>query len=432
MNNIDQSMAAVKAPRSGLMKSRAAAASMIGTTLEWFDFTAYNMLAALVFGKLFFPSSDPLVGVILAFSTYAVGYVSRPIGGIFLGRLGDRIGRKKVLMVCLVLMGVTTMLMGFLPPYHAIGLASPILLVILRFFQGIAIGGEWAGAVLLSVEHGNDKHRGLNASWTQMGPSSGMLIATGLIAFISSQLTAEQFLDWGWRVPFLLSFVLVFAGFWLRHGIEETPTFKQIENTNSASEAPVSEVFKYHFKNLLVAGGARVGVGVVYAMSTVFSLSYITTTLGMSKTIGLTGVMIGAACNAISIPLFAHLSDKYGRRLIYATGAVLAVLWSASYFHFMDSRDPTTIVLVIVVGLLVHACMYGPQAAFVVEQFPERIRYAGSSLTYTLAGIVSDAFAPLIIVSLFSWMHSGVPVSGYVAFAQMVTLTALLFAKKRA
>jgi MFS family permease len=432
VNTIDQSVGAMSSARSAGMKARAAAASMIGTTLEWFDFTAYNTLAALVFGKLFFPSSDPLVGVILAFSTYAVGYVSRPIGGVVLGRLGDKIGRKKVLTVCLALMGVSTMLMGFLPTYNSIGLLSPILLVALRFFQGIAIGGEWAGAVLLSVEHGNEKRRGLNASWTQMGPSSGMLIATGVIALISSQLSQEQFLAWGWRVPFLLSFVLVFAGFWLRHGIDETPMFNEMEKNHSTSNAPVTEVFKSHFRNLMVAGGARVGVGVVYAMSTVFSLSYITTTLQMSKTTGLTGVMIGAGFNALSIPFFAHLSDKFGRRLIYGLGAVSAIIWSASYFYFMDMRTPVTTVLVIVAGLLIHACMYGPQAAFVVEQFPARVRYAGSSLTYTLAGIVSDAFAPLIIVALFSWMHNGHPVSAYVTFAQVVTLTALLFAKKKA
>src|SRR5437773_499940 len=237
-------------PSKRTSTGRLAAASAVGTTLEWYDFTVYNTLAALIFNRLFFPSFDPLVGTILAFSTYAVGYISRPIGGFAFGHLGDKVGRRFVLFVTVAIMGMTTMLMGTLPSYASAGTLSPILLVALRFVQGVALGGEWAGAVLISVEHGAQDKRGRNASWTQVGPSFGTLLATGFIALITYFLAPDQFLDWGWRVPFLASLLLVGFGFWIRNGVEETPKFKEMEANHSKAKTPVSDVFRHYWKRL--------------------------------------------------------------------------------------------------------------------------------------------------------------------------------------
>ncbi len=434
MSHTAVSMAASE--RSTLAKSqntkRLSTASMIGTTLEWYDFTVYNTLAALIFNHLFFPSFDPLSGTILAFSTYAVGYVSRPIGGAFFGHLGDKMGRRFVLMATLLLMGLTTGLMGLLPTYAAIGIWSPILLVTLRFVQGIALGGEWAGAVLISVEHGAQDKRGRNASWTQVGPSFGTLLATGLIALITYLLAPDQFLDWGWRIPFLASLLLVGFGFWIRNGVDETPKFKELEASHSTAKTPVVDVFCDHWKRLLIAGGVRIGSDVLYALVVVFTLTYVTTVLNLPRPLALTAIMIGTACNALSVPMFGALSDRLGRRPVYGIGVVLAMIWAFVFFVLLDSSQPILIVVATVGGLIIHAIMYGPQAAFVTEQFPTRVRYAGSSLAYTLAGIVGGGFAPLIIASLFRAYHSTTAISLYVVVALCVTGIALLAARETA
>lgn len=415
-------------PRMG----RLAAASTIGTTLEWYDFTVYNLMAALVFNAVFFPSFDPLTGTILAFSTYAVGYVSRPLGGVLFGHLGDKLGRRFVLVATLILMGVATGLMGLLPTYMSWGIWSPILLVALRFLQGAAIGGEWAGAVLLSMEHGAQHQRGRNASFTQVGPSCGTLLGTGFIAVVSLWLSPEDFQAWGWRIPFLSSVLLVLFGLWLRKGVEETPLFKEMEARKSTAKTPIKEVFVDHWRRLLVAGGVRIGSDVLYALVVVFTLTYVTSVLHLSRPLALTATMIGAACNAIAVPLFGSLSDKLGRRPVYIAGALLAVVWAFVFFRLMDSAQPLQICAAVVVGLIIHAMMYGPQAAFVTEQFPTRVRYAGSSLAYTLAGIVGGGFAPLIIASLYKSYGSTLAISLYVSAAVALTLAALLVARETA
>ncbi|MFJ1256325.1 MFS transporter [Cupriavidus sp. CuC1] len=415
-------------PRMG----RLAAASTIGTTLEWYDFTVYNLMAALVFNAVFFPSFDPLTGTILAFSTYAVGYVSRPLGGVLFGHLGDKLGRRFVLVATLILMGVATGLMGLLPTYMSWGIWSPILLVALRFLQGAAIGGEWAGAVLLSMEHGEQHQRGRNASFTQVGPSCGTLLGTGFIAVVSLWLSPEDFQAWGWRIPFLSSVLLVLFGLWLRKGVEETPLFKEMEARKSTAKTPIKEVFVDHWRRLLVAGGVRIGSDVLYALVVVFTLTYVTNVLHLSRPLALTATMIGAACNAIAVPLFGSLSDKLGRRPVYIAGALLAVVWAFVFFRLMDSAQPLQICAAVVVGLIIHAMMYGPQAAFVTEQFPTRVRYAGSSLAYTLAGIVGGGFAPLIIASLYKSYGSTLAISLYVSAAVALTLVALLVARETA
>lgn len=423
--------ASTSAAQSTKMR-RLAAASSVGTTLEWYDFTIYNLMAALVFNAVFFPSFDPLTGTILAFSTYAVGYVSRPLGGFVFGHLGDKLGRRFVLVATLILMGVTTGLIGFLPTYSSWGIWSPVLLVTLRFMQGAAIGGEWAGAVLLSMEHGAQHQRGRNASFTQVGPSCGTLLGTGFIAAITFWLSPEDFQAWGWRIPFLASVVLVVFGLWLRRGVEETPVFRELEAHRSTAKAPIKEVFSHHWRRLLVAGGVRIGSDVLYALVVVFTLTYVTTVLHLSRPVALTATMLGAACNALAVPFFGGLSDKIGRKPVYIAGALLAIVWSYAYFKLMNSAQPVLICLAVVGGLLIHAMMYGPQAAFVTEQFPTRVRYAGSSLAYTLAGIVGGGFAPLIITTLFKSYGSTLAVSLYVTVALCATLVALFAARETA
>lgn len=411
---------------------RLAAASSIGTTLEWYDFTVYNLMAALVFNVIFFPSFDPLTGTILAFSTYAVGYVSRPLGGMLFGHLGDKLGRRFVLVTTLILMGVATGVMGMLPTYASWGIWSPLLLVALRFVQGAAIGGEWAGAVLLAMEHGRQDQRGRNASFTQVGPSAGTLLGTGFIALVSLFLSPEDFLAWGWRIPFVSSVALVVFGLWLRRGVDETPAFKEMAAHNAQAKTPLKEVFVSHWRRLLVAGGVRIGSDVLYALVVVFTLTYVTSVLHLSRPLALTATMLGAAGNALTVPLFGALSDKLGRRPVYLTGALLGIVWAFAFFVLMDSSQPWQICVAVVLGLQIHAVMYGPQAAFVTEQFPTRVRYAGSSLAYTLAGILGGGFAPLIITSLYRAYGTTGAVSLYVCVALGVTLVALLAARETA
>jgi MFS family permease len=412
--------------------ARLAAASSVGTTLEWYDFTVYNVMAAVVFNVVFFPSFDPLAGTLLAFSTYAVGYVSRPLGGFVFGHLGDRRGRRYVLVATLVLMGAATCLIGLLPSYQRWGVWSPFLLVTLRFVQGAAIGGEWAGAVLLSLEHGAQHQRGRNGSFAQMGPACGTILGTSAVAAITLSLTPASFESWGWRIPFALSAVLVAFGMWLRRGVQETPAFVNLDSHQETAKAPIKDVFREHLRPLLTSIGARVGPDVVYALLVVFTLTYATTVLHLSRPLALTATMIGAGCHAIAIPVFASLSDRIGRRPVYALGTVCSMFWAFAYFSLMDTARPLLIGIAVAVGLTIHAIMYGPQAAFIAEQFPARVRYAGASLAYTLAGIVGGGFAPLLFAAIYKAYGSTIRVSLYVTVALAVTLFALLHASETA
>lgn len=412
--------------------ARLATASIVGTMLEYYDFAIYNTLAALAFNRLFFPSFDPLTGTILAFSTFAVGYFSRPIGGVIFGHLGDRYGRRFVLVATLIVMGVTTALIGALPTYTTAGVLSPVLLVALRFVQGAALGGEWAGAVLLSVEHGDQHRRGRNASWAQMGPSLGTLLATGSIAIVISQFDGESFLTWGWRLPFFASVVLVGFGLWIRIGVQETPLFRQLEREKAQARAPVGEVVREHWRKLLLGGGARIGPDVLYSLAAVFALSYLSTTVGVSRTLALIALSIGGACNAVTIPIFGGLSDRYGRRVVYGAGVLCALVLAFAFFPLLDTGSPVAITFAIAAALVVHAMMYGPQAAFIAEQFPTRVRYAGSSLAYTLAGIVGGGIAPVMFATLQKVYGTTLALSTYLAIALLVTGVVLLVARERA
>lgn len=411
---------------------RLATASIVGTMLEYYDFAVYNTLAALVFNRLFFPAFDPLSGTMLAFSTFAVGYLSRPFGGLIFGRLGDRYGRRFVLVATLLLMGVTTALIGALPTYASAGIVSPVLLVALRFVQGAALGGEWAGAVLLSLEHGKPQQRGRNASWAQMGPSLGVLLATGSIALITSQVSSDDFLAWGWRLPFFASVVVVAFGLWVRSGVPETPMFRRIEQQHSQARAPVGEVMRKHWRELLLGGGVRIGPDVLYSLAAVFSLAYLTTTAGVSRTLALVALSIGGACNALTIPLFGALSDRLGRRRVYGAGVILAIGLAFVFFPLLDTKSPLAITVAIASVLTVHAMMYGPQAAFIAEQFPTRVRYTGASLAYTFAGIVGGGIAPMMFAALLKAYGSTRALAVYLVIALLVTGGVLLVARERA
>jgi MFS family permease len=412
--------------------SRLAFASVVGTTLEYYDFAVYNTLAALVFNRIFFPSFDPLTGTLLAFSTYALGYISRPVGGFIFGHLGDRRGRRFVLVATLLLMGIATTLMGILPTYASAGIASPLLLIALRFIQGAALGGEWAGAVLLSVEHGSAGQRGRNGSWAQMGPSIGTLIATLTIAGLSYFLSDDDFVKWGWRLPFFFSLALVACGVWIRTGVSETPVFRRLEAEQATLRAPLTEVLRHHRRALVLAGGVRIGSDVLYSITTAFTLTYVTTVLGLPRAMVLTALSIGGVFNAIGMPVFGALSDRFGRRALYGIGLVIALLWSLTLFPMLDTRSTAIIVLAYVSGLTIHAVMYGPQAAFIVEQFPTRARYAGASLAYTLAGIVGGGLAPLISTALYGKFATTSAVIVYLAVALGISALALALAKERA
>ncbi|MGG5172921.1 MFS transporter [Pseudarthrobacter sp. J1738] len=385
----------------------------------------YSAAAAVVFPIVFFPSSDPLTGTILAFSTYAVGYVSRPIGGIVFGRLGDRIGRKRVLVTTLMIIGVATVLIGILPSYASIGITAPIILVLLRFAQGVGVGGEWGGAVLLSSEYGDPKRRGFWASAAQVGPPAGNLLANGALAILTVTLSNEQFISFGWRIAFLISALLVGFGLWIRLRLEDTPIFKAIEAHGDQPNAPVSEVFRKELRPLIAATLCRVGPDVLYALFTVFTLTYGIQFLGYQRNQVLTAVLIGSAFQLFMIPLAGAVSDRFNRRWVYGIAAGAGAIWTFIFFVVLGGNSQPMLIVGIVLGLMAHSFMYGPQAAFIVEQFSPRLRSTGSSLAYTFAGVIGGAIAPLMFTILLSEFNTWIPVAIYVAVAAVVTLIGL-------
>jgi metabolite-proton symporter len=410
---------------------RIVSASLIGTTVEWYDFFLYSSAAALVFNKLFFPTSDPLTGTLLAFTTYAIGFLARPVGGLVFGHFGDKIGRKKLLVLSLLLMGGATFAMGLLPTYATAGIAAPLLLTLLRLVQGFALGGEWGGAVLIVSEHGSAERRGFWASWPQCGAPGGNLLATAVLAVLAAVQSDEAFLSWGWRVPFLLSAVLVVIGLWIRLAVTESPVFLAAQrNAPPEEKAPIVEVFRRGWRQVLIAMGARMGENVSYYVITAFILVYVTTSLGLAKSVGLNAVLIGSAVHFVTIPLWGLLSDRVGRRKVYLFGAVGMAVWGFVFFALLDTRSFPVIAFATTVGLVLHGAMYGPQAAFFSELFGTRVRYSGASVGYQLASIAAGAVAPLIAVALLNAWGSTVPVSLYVLAMCLVTVVAVLAARE--
>ncbi|GAA5154809.1 MULTISPECIES: MFS transporter [Amycolatopsis] len=409
---------------------RAFVASLSGTTLEYYDFAVYSVASATILGKLFFPSSDELASTMLAFSTYAVGYVSRPLGGFLFGRLGDILGRKQVLVFTLLLTGIATFLIGVLPTHATFGAGAAILLVLLRFAQGVGVGGEWGGAVLLSSEFGDPKRRGFWASAAQIGPPAGTLLANGVLTLLGVVLTKAQFESWGWRIAFLLSAVLVLFGLWLRMRLEETPVFQRIAERGERPKAPVREVVREEPRALITGILVRICPDVLYSLFTVFVLTYMTTQLGLPKNQGTLAVMIGSACQLFLMPAFGALSDRISRRTLYLVGTVAAAVWPFLFFPLANTRSIAAIIVGVVVALAIHALLYGPQAALITEQFSARLRYTGSSLAYTLAGVVGGAIAPLVFTALLAGFGTWVVVALYLAFTGVLTLTGVLLSRK--
>ena len=405
--------------------------SLIGTTIEWYDFFLYGTAAALAFNKLFFPKSDPLTGTMLAFATYALGFVARPLGGIVFGHFGDRIGRKRLLMLSLVLMGASSAAIGLLPTYAQAGAAAPIALTLLRLVQGFAVGGEWGGAVLMAAEYGDDKRRGLWAGWPQVGVPAGNLIAAAVLALMAAIQSDADFMAWGWRVPFLLSVVLVAIGWWVRVSLEETPIFKALERKEDViPKAPLVEALARRPGGIAIGAGLRLGENICFYVITAFSLTYITEGPHLSRGLALNALLAGAAVEVVAMPFFSWLSDKIGRRWVYAMGAGGQAIWAFAFFRMLDTGVTPMVLLAVIGGLVFHGAMYGPQAAFIAELFPTRFRYSGASFAYQATSVVAGSLAPIIAVALWKQTHSSLPISLYVSAACVISAIAALMARE--
>ena len=424
--------------------TRVVLASFLGTMIEWYDFFLYGTASALVFNKLFFPDLDPRTGTLAAFATNAVGFFARPLGGVVFGHYGDRIGRKSMLVTTLVIMGVATCLIGLLPTYGTIGIAAPILLVVLRFAQGFGVGGEWGGAVLMAVEHGHQGRRGLYASWVQAGVAAGMILSSGVFGLFS-RLPEDQFLAWGWRVPFLLGVVLRGIGLFIRVRVMETPLFAAHLAKEKPQTMPILEVLRDYPRNVLLAMGARCGENASFYIITVFVLSYATATLSDGTLTGeqlaalksakreviLRAVVIGSIFQFVAIPILGWLSDLWGRRKVYLSGTVLMAAFAWPFFQLVDTQSPLWISVAVTLGLVIHAAMYAPQAAFFAELFGTRVRYSGASFGYQLASPLAGGLAPLIATQLLKWSDNNPwPVAAYVAGMCAITWVSVFLAEE--
>ena len=406
-----------------------AVASFIGTTIEWYDFFLYGTAAALVFNRLFFPTFDPLMGTLAAFGTYAVGFVARPVGGIVIGHYGDKIGRKSMLVLTLVVMGVATFLIGLLPTYAQIGPWAAVGLVLLRVAQGFGVGGEWGGAVLMAVEHAPPGTRGYYGSWPQIGVPAGLVISTAVFA-VFSRLPEGQFLSWGWRVPFLLSALLVIVGLMIRVRILETPAFTKVKEASREAHQPIIEVLRTYPKQVLLAMGARLGENGAFYIYSVFVLTYATQHVKMPQQVVLTAMLIGAGLELIAIPFFGAMSDRFGRRPVYLFGAIATAVWAYPLFKLLDTASPPLVVLALVVAFVFsHAAMYGPQAAFFSELFGTRVRYSGASLGAQLAAVLAGGTSPFIATLLLARYGTNA-LSLYLIFMAAVTIVAVLLASE--
>lgn len=406
---------------------RVALASFIGTTIEWYDFFLYGVAAALVFPQKYFPQSDPFTGTLLSFSTYFVGFAARPVGAAIFGHYGDRLGRKASLIATLVLMGVATMGIGFVPSYESIGIWGAVLLTFGRVLQGIGVGGEWGGSVLLAGEWTDTRRRGFTTSFAQFGAPAGMVLANGALAVMTATTSDRQFLDWAWRVPFLLSFILIFIGLYIRAGILETPVFSKIKAEGRVAKAPVTEVLRHNWKEVILTALLRTGQQTPFYIFTNYVLIYATQTVGLSRTMALNFVMIQSLISMGTIPLCGYLSDRFGRRKVTAIGCLVMMVWPFAYFGLLDTKVIGLVFLAMALGLPLHDLQYGPQAAFIAESFPGSRRYSGASLGYQLASITAGGPAPLIAVWLYRSYGTSMAVAAYVSLTALISLICVAF-----
>ncbi|EMQ96739.1 major facilitator superfamily protein [Paeniglutamicibacter gangotriensis Lz1y] len=416
--------------RSTSMARRVALSSLIGTTIEWYDYFIYGSAAVLVFGPQFFPGDDPTASTLAAFATFAVGFLARPIGGIVMGHFGDRVGRKSMLIISMLLMGGATVAIGLLPNYAAIGIAAPILLVVLRLVQGFGVGGEWGGAVLMSVEHAPRGRRTFYGSFAQMGLPAGIIFANLVFIVVVNVVSPEAFAAWGWRLPFLLSAALIVFGFVLRFKITESPTFTGVKDTGSVEKQPLVALVTRHFKPLALASAASIAAPALGYLILVYMLSYGTAVLGLSKTTMLWLIIGGAAVWFIVIAVSAQVADRVGRKKVFLAGALLVAIWAFPFFALVDTASPALILLAFAVGTSAIAMMAGPQAALVAALFPPAIRYSGASVAYQIGSIIGGAFAPMIATALYAATGTSVLIACYMGGLGLLSFVALLFLRE--
>jgi metabolite-proton symporter len=417
-------------PQSGIRK--VVAASMVGTTVEWYDFFLFGSAAALVFGEEFFGEIGGTTGTLYSFMVYALGFAARPLGGIIFGHYGDKVGRKQMLVISLLMMGVGTFAIGLLPTYAQVGILAPILLIVCRLLQGFAVGGEWGGAVLMAAEHGDSARRGFWTSWPQAGVPAGNLLAAAVLWVLAFTLTDDQFQSWGWRIAFLLSAVLVGVGMWVRLTLEESPIFAAAQEQmaeRTDTHMPIVSVVKQYPREILIAMGMRTAENVSYYLFTVISLTYLADFMDEDKQVGINGVLIGSAIQVALVPAIGLLSDRVGRRPLYLLGAVGVGIWGFFFFGLLEDGSGFAVATAISVGLLFHSLMYAPQAAFFAELFGTSVRYSGASIGYQLASVFAGALAPIIALALLGDVDAPntFAVGVYLAIAAGITVVAVAF-----
>ena len=406
---------------------RAVIASTVGTTIEWYDFFLYSTVTGLVFAQLYFPKSDPITGTLEAFSVYFVGFLARPIGAAIFGNLGDRIGRRRMLIMTLLIMGISTFLVGLVPTYASIGMWGAVLLTLLRFIQGIGVGGDWGGSVLLAMEWAQtNKHRGFIASWPQFGVPAGLFTAN-LAVLGASAISGDKFLEWGWRAPFIISIVMVAIGLYLRLRILETPTFRRLASEKKLSHQPMLEVIREQPGKIILSALLRSAEQAPFYIFTAFVFSYGTSKLGLSREMLLAAVLVAAALSLFSIPFFGHLSDRIGRRKMYLIGAIATGIYGFIYFRLLDTTNTVLVFVAVALSLVPHDMMYGPQAAMIAENFKAKYRTSGASLGYQLSSVINGGPSPIIAAALFAQFRSGYAIAGYVLACAVVSVIASMF-----